>query len=288
MTKAFNFTIGADPEFVCLDQFGKIIHASDVVDDDDETPSEFGHDGCESVFEVRPSPHVNPPTVINRIRNIFLNSIRLHPELLQYRWTAGSVVNGHPIGGHIHFGISDYTNNYQYIVSILDVYLGLPLLLLEKVNEAKNRRKKSYGKKGDFRDPDYGLEYRTPSSWLVSPQIAVAALCLAKTIVYEYLNTNFHSVITINSINKTDFNQVYRNKLKKIFYSVWPHITRMQLYPKYQSYINLIYFLILHNRTWHPYGDLKQTWGLVDSSLENRLISMRCIWSDFIKSRQSV
>ena len=78
-------------------------------------------------------------------------------------------------GGHIHLGAKllqedDFAR--VFTVRMLDLFLGLPLMLLDR-DPTASRRRKAYGLAGRHRKPDHGLEYRTPSNyWLTSPLLA--------------------------------------------------------------------------------------------------------------------
>lgn len=72
-------------------------------------------------------------------------------------------------GFHIHLGSEllcgeGKVNSVDRIVMLLDKYVGVPSLLLDDDNE----RRKIYGNAGDFRFKDYGIEYRTLGSGLLT------------------------------------------------------------------------------------------------------------------------
>lgn len=73
-------------------------------------------------------------------------------------------------GGHIHIGFTDSVksetvNNY---VRFMDLFLGVPSVLMDK----DTRRKALYGKAGAYRVQPWGLEYRTLSNfWLASDEL---------------------------------------------------------------------------------------------------------------------
>lgn len=66
-------------------------------------------------------------------------------------------------GGHVHVGIAGNPSNTEkrHFVRLLDLYLGVPSLFLDKDTE----RRKLYGSAGAFRYKPYGLEYRTLSNF---------------------------------------------------------------------------------------------------------------------------
>lgn len=68
------------------------------------------------------------------------------------------------IGGHIHIGYDgpDMMVNRD-IIMMLDITLGLPSLILD----TDKMRRSLYGKAGCFRPKEYGVEYRTLSSFWI-------------------------------------------------------------------------------------------------------------------------
>lgn len=76
-------------------------------------------------------------------------------------------------GGHVHLGV-DLGKSHEtciMLVRMLDLFLGVPSLMLDS-NESSFNRRKLYGKAGRYRQPSYGLEYRTLSNfWLSSPNL---------------------------------------------------------------------------------------------------------------------
>ena len=81
-------------------------------------------------------------------------------------------------GGHIHIGLKSAIYNLSHLmdhreelVPLLDTLVGLPSVLIDRDPEAVERRK-VYGRAGEYRLPDHGLEYRTLSNyWLRSYQL---------------------------------------------------------------------------------------------------------------------
>lgn len=62
----------------------------------------------------------------------------------------------------------DVVQNPYPIIPLLDLFVGIPSVLIDRDEGAKERRKQ-YGKAGDFRYQPHGIEYRTLSNfWLYS------------------------------------------------------------------------------------------------------------------------
>lgn len=73
--------------------------------------------------------------------------------------------NGRCAGGHIHIGYDNHTRvTNNYIVKAMDLFLSVPLTLMEP----PNRRKEMYGKAGAHRPQPWGVEYRSTSNYIYS------------------------------------------------------------------------------------------------------------------------
>jgi hypothetical protein len=101
------------------------------------------------------------------------------------RWRAGGMAKHgqqvEPLGGHIHFDVPAYNNIGVFSPAALAVvkacdqltrcFESLEILHSQEAN-ARRHGQHGYGRLGDVRDCDGRLEYRTPISWLYSPQVA--------------------------------------------------------------------------------------------------------------------
>lgn len=105
-------------------------------------------------------------------------------------------------GGHIHISYEDVNLEItELIVKSMDMYLGVPSVILDKDEE----RKKIYGIAGRFRFKNYGVEYRTLSNfWLESNELIEWAfnqtmIALDKAANYENeLSEEIESIINNN------------------------------------------------------------------------------------------
>lgn len=275
-SKEFDFTIGADPEFCCVD--GRTLIESGAYTNDHD---EFGCDGNGVTFEVRPEPSLDPVEVVSNIHGIFSRKIHSCKEFARFNWKAGSFYADCPLGGHIHFGIPARKIAAATCANVLDNYLGAISLLIEHKGQGLRRRQEErYGRPSDTRPKEWGFEYRTCSSWATSPYVAAAMLCLAKTVIYELLNNpKFQPRVFITL---DDFTQMNTERIMTFFPDLWKDIMGMKLYQVYKPYFDLIYFLIKKGRTWFPSTPMKESWGLIDlsSAYENK-IKMGLIWERF-------
>jgi len=82
----------------------------------------------------------------------------------------GKSSNFRTCGGHVHIGFEGKLSEKEtrMFVKILDLFLGVPSLFIDKDTE----RRKLYGKAGAFRYKSYGIEYRTLSNfWMFTPEL---------------------------------------------------------------------------------------------------------------------
>lgn len=128
-------------------------------------------------------------------------------------------------GGHIHLG-THYANpqgeilrSPERVVPILDIVLGNTCVLLDR-DLGNVERRKNYGRAGEYRTPQHGLEYRTLSNfWLRSYPLASFVLGLARFAVHvaadEAASKKLLSLVSLedieNAINKNDFELAQRN-----------------------------------------------------------------------------
>lgn len=282
--KLIDFTIGADPEFCCVDRNGKVVTATDWVSEDDDV--EFGSDGNGVTFEIRPGPSKEPLQVVNNIHDIFTRQVIDKPEFLRFKWLAGTWQRGYPLGGHVHFGLKNSVIRHQDAVGFLDHYVGVTSLLLELKNDGVRRRSDGYGCMGDMREQPWGFEYRPMSSWLSSPYVAAAMLCLSKTVMYEVVNNSkfeWHK-FAVND----DFYKMDQARVLSKFPDIWADITKMHLYQLYKPYIDLIYFLVKNKLTWLSASNMKESWGVVDMKpcIANK-VNIDVIWHRYNTEQQA-
>jgi hypothetical protein len=195
--------VGADPEFLLMNGDGTIKYAAEI--EGFHHSDELGSDGPWA--EIRPTPDVDVQSFIKNIQNILRH--HKNTKLIQkYSWMGGCYYHGSreggserswPLGGHIHIGtpsklaraIDSFGDLYRTAVfsclnKVLDEYVSIPMIKIDGVEDAVKRRK-SYGRYGDFRT-DYGrLEYRALSGeWLTHPKMAEIVVGTVKAVAHSF------------------------------------------------------------------------------------------------------
>ena len=199
-------TIGCDPEFVLYDEDGAAIRADDLPLNCSDL---FGRDGGGGPFEVRPSPSNNTLIVVENIRNIFSTAVRVMPPLKDYVWKAGHCPSWNKgsrrtysfvCGGHIHVGGVDLGQlDLAELVHDLETVIMRGLSKLVDDPAQVEKRRPNYGRAESYRVQEAyeggrqttRFEYRTPGSYLISPQVTFLNLLLAKVVTKSFLDHTY-------------------------------------------------------------------------------------------------
>ena len=107
-------------------------------------------------------------------------------------------------GGHIHLGLDKNSNVYkerERLVELMDTIVGNTCVMIDR-DPSNVERRKHYGRAGEYRLPNHGLEYRTLSNfWLRSYPLMSMVMGLSKIAVSVLndtvkpkLGTNLHAM----------------------------------------------------------------------------------------------
>jgi hypothetical protein len=202
-TKLVNdFLVGCDPEFIILDDKGKVVNVQRQFDNNPKGEVGFDHNGME--VECRPKPARGTYMVLKRLQQLILTHNRLE-KLKDKKWRSGAFYdNGDrklTLGGHVHLGLppagygaaqAEHDARISALDRVTKFMEGLDLLPTVECERRRtvgddHNRMERYGRWGDWRvageDEGNGVartEYRTMASWLYSPEIAYLALTGAK------------------------------------------------------------------------------------------------------------
>lgn len=251
-------TIGSDPELSILDNDMHLVYASEIIHDEHYC-NKFGVDGCGRIPELRPDPTSNPLTHVENIKRILYDAAQ-NPELTRvFKYTLKAGNTSSATGGHIHIGhprIAQVSNQNTYyesnlkrekyikaLVASFDTTLVLPIAFCEDPKVANYRKcQGSYGKVGDFRtDKSYGIEYRTPPSWMASERLAKGVISTAYTIAWEVLEHEYDNS-TVRDKEGYDYlyNHHQLDMLKHLLPGMIRDVRGMELYPTYKEHIDYL------------------------------------------------
>ena len=269
----FNFTMGADPEFILTMQDQKVdarqtmelmlANQPDFENTNDgydiKKFGNIGWDGANSTGEIRPAPSNDPYELTKNIHALFKHTtqhIKICDILTISKFSA--------IGGHIHFEKpkdTKWTKKRENIIHKQIASFYLPLLISENKINLSLRLRQNYGSLKDKKvnmnfsypngDPGYTLEFRTPSAeWLTTPKLTTATFAYLGTIYHEIINHPQHFSKFKDLIYQTDkqgdalqtlaileFDLLTNTILKK----AQQYIKTFEMYPKYKKEIAYIF-----------------------------------------------
>lgn len=254
--------MGADPEFMLRNSTtGELIYPSDFLVKEGSLGYDDRSERRERILfplaEVRPAPDPCPLKLTEKIREILVRAASVLPPDVE--WLAGSLhFEQYQIGGHIHFSNCEISSA---LLRALDNYLAIPIMLVEDPGNSA-RRRKQYGWLGSIRTkPHGGFEYRTPGSWLISPEFTRSCLCLAKIVAtyYRYLPKDY----LVDPELQKAFYQSKKYYFYDLFNELWQDIRQTPLYHKYAAYLSPLVDLIQNRSHWNEDVDLRKSWGLL-------------------------
>lgn len=97
-------------------------------------------------------------------------------------------------GCHIHVGTPEYDKSFDAflgdpevknaLILLMDILIGSPLSLIERIDSSNTRRRDVFGKAGCYRPTPYGVEYRVPgATMLAHPFLYEWAMGMARRVV---------------------------------------------------------------------------------------------------------
>ncbi|WP_159883385.1 putative amidoligase domain-containing protein [Paenibacillus puerhi] len=252
--------LGADPEFLLLNERGKVRFASQFV-------GREGPFGCDAIVlpsrrkvfplaELRPAPSTDVRKLITHLhRTMQLAAKRITDAELT--WVAGGMpVRGFPLGGHIHF--SGIELDVQ-LLRVLDNYVALPLTLLEDMTTSA--RKPEYGFLGDFRRQRHGgFEYRVLPSWMVSPSVAKGVLALAKLAAEHYPLLKRRPLGEYETVKA--YYQSDKARIRPLVPALWNDLEKLRGYEALESYLLPLRRMMLQMRSWSEKDDIRPKWKI--------------------------
>lgn len=257
-----DFLIGADPEFLVCSRGPRksVVVASQYLSREGalgvDNQRIQGTTSARPIVEVRPPPAREPHVLVRSLRRL----LKMMPLPLRRRhlgWYAGSgPVAAYSVGGHIHFSGIPLTAG---LLRAMDVYLAIPVLLLEDPVKARRRRRR-YGGLGEMRLKKWGFEYRTLPSWLVAPRFAEAVLCLAKLIGWNWQSLSYDPFLEPQLT--LDFYECRKASFYEIFDRIWTDLQSLPQYKPYGDVLSLIPNLVHRRLRWKEERDFRLEWGL--------------------------
>lgn len=159
------------------DKYGLVAQSSHVFDDDQLTDPRALEAGCDPNYNAHESKQNEAPQFKGGLRS-------------------GSF--------HIHVGAKNLRNftAREDAIKILDVFLGASSIIFDK-DETAPARRALYGKSGEFRPTEYGIEYRVLGNFaLRSPETTELVFDLVEHTLKEINNGNAAKILKTIDLNK--------------------------------------------------------------------------------------
>jgi len=252
--------LGTDMELMLRNSAGKMVLASKYF-------TRLGSVGCDGrsvqrdgkrlpLLELRPNPEDSPVKLLNNLRETMLAAAK-KINRANVEWRGGSMpFRPYGIGGHIHFSGVPLSS---HLIKVLDLYLAVPLMLVENPQTAALRRP-TYGFLGDFRPKDWGFEYRTPASFLVSKEVTEAAYCLA------YVLAVHHAELPLVDIYEPTIQQSFYNGSAETFHPIVAAnlsvLRQLSTYDRFRSYIEPLFRMVESGQSWDENVDVRKVWAI--------------------------
>jgi hypothetical protein len=256
-----SFTMGADLEFMLRNSEGKMVMASKYFPRKGSVGCDDRSVGQDSqrfpLAELRPDAADSPLRLVENIRETMTEALGM-ARRSTLQWIAGSMpFRGYSIGGHIHYSGIPCSSR---LVKALDTYVGLPVMMIENGRTASRRRPR-YGFLGDVRFKSHGgFEYRTPGSWIVTPEIATAVLCLAYIVGVHYRELTWHPFTDVQV--QQAFYSADKRSLLPLFEKAWSDLEETSTYPEYKSKLTVIPEMVQQGISWNEGVDIRRSWHL--------------------------
>lgn len=150
----------------------------------------------------------------------------------------------------------------ESLAKLLDRYLAFPILFLEDTDLARKRRTGSYGRLGDYREQDFGMEYRTLPSWLHTKALTEGVLALTYTVA-DYVLKHEPKPLDYDFTKLPGFQDLFKQHntaiLKPHLKLVSKEIKQLPLYKTYKSKID---YILVNAEKENPLilGDIIKGW----------------------------
>lgn len=267
------FLLGADPEFILVNNEQKVVSASDYLLDYNSLY--VGVDALlyknkliYPIVELRPAPEADP----NRL---FASLYRLLKEATdaitdkQLRWLAGGMpIQGIALGGHLHISGIRLTPR---LLRVLDAVLAIPYAAV--ADQAGMGRLRKFGGLGDYRRQFHGgFEYRTLPSWLVSPALTKAAIvsCWLAVAHRQELAARLESPLVLEEAYVANDRERLAREALNMLELLSALATEDASYEyELNKALEPLKHALQQRKTWDEQIDLRKRWSLLDAAVMN-------------------
>jgi len=192
-------TVGMDTEACLVRKNGEAIDAENYLKED----GSFGCDGRHDTAEIRPRQAISLIELTSNVRENILTFDKMFNG--EYGILVGHYKHTRPLGGHIHFGFKPGTPQQREILTkMLNSRFKILRDLFEPEEEIEKRVRTGYGlfKRNSYREQAWGIEYRPPCSFILTPETTLLYLAVAKTVLTMFIDSKIKNIRSINTLIK--------------------------------------------------------------------------------------
>ncbi|WP_195570781.1 putative amidoligase domain-containing protein [Paenibacillus sp. 1001270B_150601_E10] len=266
---------GMDLEYVLKDaSSGSVISASRFL-------PYGGVAGCDAVrihgrvlyplMELRPRPSTTLDGLLHHLHDAMLQAWKwIDAKLKDYKqhkpnyvnsvkWCGGSLPHPLlPIGGHLHVSGIPLTPEMS---RALDMYVALPVSLLEPTAGEGTSRRPKYGMLGDIRMQEYqgegGFEYRTLPCFAITPELTMEVLSLFAAAVEHYRELSHRD--SLRPALVYSFTEGHKEQYRELAQTLLMDIAARAGGSK-RFWIERLHERIKNGWTWNESEDLSSAW----------------------------
>jgi len=267
------FLLGADPEFILVNNEQKVVSASDYLLDYNSVY--IGIDALlykgkliYPIVELRPAPESDPNRLFASLYSL-LKEATLAITDDGLRWLAGSMpAQGIALGGHLHISGIRLTPR---LLRILDAALAIPFAAV--ADQSGKGRMRKFGGLGDYRRQYHGgFEYRTLPSWLVSPALTKAAIaCCWLAVAYrKELASELELQQKLDEAYIEQDRDLITHEALNIL-KLLSNIASSEASYELEKALAPLEHAIRQRKTWNEQIDLRQRWSMLGTAKTEEL-----------------
>lgn len=272
-------TIGADIEWGLVNRdTGDIVDAERTFSRDraEADKHKVGYDGHHTTGEMRPQYFIsgNFTPMYDSIKGAleYINKV-INPNIIVIAGCATANNPDEPLGGHIHFGNVD-RDLMAKMLPRLDLYMALPLLLMENQEHALTRRRDAhfsrYGQLSEGRRKEFhgGFEYRTPSSFILTPGMTKITMALADIILQGTMRGRLPVFYNVKKYSgkfldcDKDFFRNAKVNDESVIDRIFRELFKFHFSKRYQMYLASLQGAIKQKHVWDEINDILPKWGV--------------------------
>ena len=175
------------------------------------------------------------------------SEIKINPDTYRKRSAGGHIHLGKGDRGGINIAIANALGNPEKLIPMLDIIVGNTCVLLDR-DKGNIERRKVYGKAGEYRTPEHGIEYRVLSNfWLRGYPLMSLVMSLARVAVNIIATGGEHEKAFFDAVDMKDIEKAINENDFDLAMSNFKKIEPLLLQIVPKDYTILVHPITEHN-----------------------------------------